>query len=118
MLKVRRNKSPPPPPLCALSTCMNVIAGAWTPNIIWHLNGGPHRFNELRSDMPRISAKMLSTRLKQLQGRGVIVRHRRDTSPPSVEYELTELGARLIAALEAIVAVGHDLKTLSPGASS
>jgi len=32
------------------------------------------------------------------------------TSPPSVEYELTPLGSRLIPAIEAIVDVGHELK--------
>ena len=110
MLKVRRNMSPPPPEPCALSTCMKVLAGAWAPNIIWHLKAGPRRFNELRLDIPPISAKVLSSRLKELQERGVVTRHLRDTSPPSVEYELTRLGAQLVPALEAIAAVGHALK--------
>jgi DNA-binding HxlR family transcriptional regulator len=110
MLKVRRNMSSPPPEPCALSTCMKVLAGAWAPNIIWHLKAGPRRFNELRLDIPPISAKVLSSRLKELQERGVVTRHLRDTSPPSVEYELTMLGAQLVPALEAIAAVGHALK--------
>ncbi len=110
MLKVRRNMSPPPPEPCALSICMKVLAGAWAPNIIWHLKAGPRRFNELRVDIPPISAKVLSARLRELRERGVLVRHLRDTSPPSVEYELTELGAQLVPALEAIATVGHALK--------
>ena len=89
---------------------MRVLAGAWAPNVIWHLKGGPRRFNELRLDIPPISAKVLSARLRELQERGVILRHVRDTSPPSVEYELTHLGAQLAPALEAIAAVGHQLK--------
>jgi DNA-binding HxlR family transcriptional regulator len=32
------------------------------------------------------------------------------TSPPSAEYSLTDLGAELIPALDAIVRVGHKLK--------
>ena len=110
MLKVRRNMSAPPPEPCALSICMKVLAGAWAPNIIWHLKAGPRRFNELRLDIPPISAKVLSSRLKELQERGVVTRHLRNTSPPSVEYELTMLGAQLVPALEAIAAVGHALK--------
>lgn len=115
MLKVRRNMSPPPPEPCALSTCMKVLAGAWAPNIIWHLKAGPRRFNELRVDIPAVSAKVLSTRLRELQERGVLTRRVCDTSPPSVEYQLTGLGAQLVPALEAIAAVGHELKMQQSG---
>ena len=110
VLKVRRNKSPKPPERCMLTECMGVIAGAWAANVIWSLRAGPRRFNELRTDIPPISAKVLSTRLSELEGRGVLTRHVRPTSPPSVEYELTELGGELVPALEAIVQVGHRLK--------
>lgn len=93
-----------------LTECMAIIAGAWAPNVIWELRAGPRRFSELRSDIPPISAKVLSARLSELEERGVLIRHVRPTSPPSVEYELTALGAELIPALEAIVDVGHKLK--------
>ncbi|WP_424983691.1 winged helix-turn-helix transcriptional regulator [Maritalea sp. S77] len=109
-LKVRKNTSPTPPQGCALTECMALIAGAWAPNVIWHLRAGPRRFNELRVDIPPISAKILSARLKELTARGVVTRTVRPTSPPSVEYELTSLGAELVPALAAIVNVGHKLK--------
>ncbi|MEM7751167.1 MAG: helix-turn-helix domain-containing protein [Pseudomonadota bacterium] len=109
-LKVRRNKSPKPPEPCMLTECMSVIAGAWAPNVIWSLRAGPRRFSELRIDIPPISAKVLSARLSELEERGVLRREVLPTSPPSVEYELTDLGAELIPALEAIVQVGHRLK--------
>lgn len=94
-----------------LTECMAVIAGAWAPNVIWCLRAGPRRFNELRIDIPPISAKVLSTRLAELQERGVLNRNVLPTSPPSVEYELTDLGRELIPALDAIVQVGHKLKS-------
>lgn len=112
MLKVRKNRSPKVPRSCALTQCMEVIAGAWAPNIIWHLRAGPRRFNELRTDIAPVSAKVLSQRLRELHERGVIVREAMPTSPPSVEYRLTNLGMELIPALEAIVGVGHRLKQL------
>lgn len=93
-----------------LTECMGVIAGAWAPNVIWCLRAGPRRFNELRIDIPPISAKVLSTRLVELRERGVVDRLVCPTSPPSVEYQLTELGEELIPALDAIVEVGHRLK--------
>lgn len=109
-LKVRKNHSPAPPMGCPLTECMGIIGGAWTVNVIWSLRAGPRRFNELRIDIPPISAKVLATRLRELQERGVVTRDVMPTSPPSVEYALTELGAELIPAIESIVAVGHRLK--------
>lgn len=109
-LKLRKNKAPPPPRDCPLSECMAVIGGAWTPNIIWYLRGGPRRFSELRADIPRVSAKMLTTRLRELERRGVVERRVKATSPPSVEYSLNAQGLRLVPAIEAIVAVGEELK--------
>ncbi|MQP65313.1 transcriptional regulator [Niveispirillum sp. SYP-B3756] len=109
-LKLRKNRSAPPPEPCALTECMTIIAGAWAPNVIWHLRAGPRRFNELRLDIPPVSAKVLSQRLRELEGRGVLTRTLQPTSPPSVEYALTPLGLELIPALDAIVEVGHKLK--------
>ncbi len=110
VLKLRKNRGPEPPQPCMLTECMAVISGAWAPNVIWSLRAGPRRFNELRTDIPPISAKVLSARLSELEAKGVLVRHVRRTSPPSTEYELTPLGAELLPALDAIVQVGHRLK--------
>ncbi|SMX38294.1 HTH-type transcriptional activator HxlR [Octadecabacter ascidiaceicola] len=110
-LKMRKNKSTEPPEPCMLTECMAVISGAWAPNVIWSLRGGARRFSELRADIPPISAKVLSARLGELEKKGVLVRHVRRTSPPSTEYELTALGTELLPALDAIVEVGHRLKT-------
>lgn len=109
-LKVRKNKSPLPPPTCAVGECMAFLGGAWTPNVVWNLRGGPRRFGELRMDMPLISPKMLSARLKSLEQKGVIIREVAPTSPPSVEYALTDLGHELVPAIHAIVEVGLKLK--------
>jgi DNA-binding HxlR family transcriptional regulator len=116
-LKVRKNRSLSPPAPCALTECMMIIAGAWAPNVIWHLREGPRRFSELRIDIPPVSAKVLSQRLRELETRGVVRRTIQPTSPPSVEYSLTPLGVELIPALDAIVQVGHKLKTGLEGQS-
>lgn len=109
-LKLRRNRTAPPPVGCALAECMALIGGAWTPNVIWHLRAGPRRFSELRRDIPPVSAKVLTTRLRELESRGVIIRTVMPTSPPSVEYALTALGQDLAPAIQAIVDAGHRLK--------
>ncbi|MEZ5668736.1 MAG: helix-turn-helix domain-containing protein [Alphaproteobacteria bacterium] len=109
-LKMRKNQSPPPPPCCPLLDCLAIIGGAWAPNVIWHLRGGPRRFSELRADIPQISPKVLTTRLRELETAGVIDRHVVPTSPPSVEYALNAFGWKLVPAIEAIAAVGLELQ--------
>lgn len=114
-LRVRKNKAAPPP-LCPLSECMQLLRGAWAPNVIWYLSQQPRRFGELRVDIPRISARVLSARLRELEAKGVVLRRVMPTSPPSAEYELTDLGRELVPALTAIVEVGRKLKQLPPKA--
>ena len=108
-LPLRKSKVAPAPG-CPLTECMALLRGAWAPNVLWYLRGGARRFGELRHDIPRISARVLSARLRELETRGMITRSLLDTSPPSAEYELTELGQELLPALDAIVKVGTKLK--------
>jgi DNA-binding HxlR family transcriptional regulator len=107
VLKLRKTVAPPPG--CPMSACMSLLGGVWTPDVIWNLSEGARRFSELRRAMPTISAKVLSARLKDLEGRGVLRRSVLATTPPSVEYALTELGEELIPAIRAIVDVGSKL---------
>lgn len=108
-LPLRKNNVAPPP-ACPLTECMALLRGAWAPNVIWYLSGGARRFGELRHDIPRISARVLSARLRELEGKGVIARTVLATSPPSAEYALTDLGQELVPAIKAIVQVGTRLK--------
>jgi DNA-binding HxlR family transcriptional regulator len=89
---------------------MKLLGGAWTPNVLWYLSGGPRRFGELRADIPLISAKVLSARLRELERKEVVERRVVTTSPPSVEYSLTGLGEELLPVIHAIVSVGKKLK--------
>jgi len=89
---------------------MKLLGGAWTPNLIWYLSAGPRRFGELRKDVPRISAKVLSARLRSLEEKGVVVRSVVASTPPSVEYALTDLGNELMPVIHQIVKVGSKLR--------
>ena len=108
-LPLRKSKVEPPP-ICPLTECMSLLRGAWAPNVIWYLSAGPRRFGELRHDIPRISARVLSARLRELEGKGLLARRVLATSPPSVEYTLSPLGHELVPAIKAIVDVGTRLK--------
>jgi DNA-binding HxlR family transcriptional regulator len=109
-LKHRKNRAAPQPTMCPLRTCMAVLSGAWTPNVIWCLSANPRRFNELLADIPGISAKVLTARLRTLEQKGVLTRNVVQTSPPSVEYALTEIGRELMPAIAAIAEVGTKLR--------
>ena len=110
MVVMRKNKVAPPAGECPLGKCMEIIGGAWTANIIWYLSQDARRFSEIKADVVGISAKMLAQRLKRLEADGIVLRTVMPTSPPTVEYSLTEHGRELKPAIDAIVAVGHRLK--------
>lgn len=107
-LPLRKSKIEPPP-FCPLTRSLLLLRGAWAPNVIWALSGEPRRFGELRHDIPLISARVLSARLRELEVRGLVSRHLLNTSPPSAEYTLTELGREVMPAIKALIAVGQKL---------
>ena len=88
---------------------MALLRGAWAPNVVWHLRAGARRFGELRVDIPLVSAKVLSARLRELESRGLVTRRVLATSPPSAEYALTPLGHELLPAIQALASVGRKL---------
>ena len=112
MIRHRANKSGPAPVGCPLEASLKLLAGAWTPKILWYLQSEPRRFGDLKRDLGEISAKVLTTRLRELEKRGVITREVKHTSPPTVEYALTPLGQNLNPILEAIADVGTEINKL------
>lgn len=112
MIPVRKSKVEEPPHQCPLTMCLSIIGGSWTPNIIWYLSANPRRFSELKNDLNGISAKVLTQRLRKLEENKVVHREVMPTSPPTVEYSLTEFGKELKPAIEAIAAVGHKIKQI------
>ena len=108
-LKVRKSKAPPPPKGCPMSACMELLGGAWTTNVVWQLSGGPRRFGELMRDISGISAKVLTERLRALEDKGVVTREVMPSSPPSVEYALSDVGHELVPVIDSIVRVGTRL---------
>jgi DNA-binding HxlR family transcriptional regulator len=105
-------------PGCPLDPVLNLLAQKWLVHIIWFLgHSGNLRFNELQRQLPGdVSAKVLSSRLKQLEALELIVREDRGTSPPHVEYRLTPYGRSindLLANLES-KARGLALPVVAP----
>jgi len=82
---------------CPTRTVLDSIADKWATLIIDLLGEGPRRFGALRRAIDGISQKMLTQTLRNLERDGLVARRVYPTTPPSVEYSLTPLGATLAA---------------------
>lgn len=91
---------------CPLDRLLRLLSGEWTTHILWVLStNGPTRHGELRRLIGGISSKVLTERLRMLEGQGVVFRHYEPTVPPKVTYGLTETGRQIDHALRAL----HDV---------
>lgn len=88
---------------------MDRIGGTWKMPILWRLKDRTMRYGELKKDIPRITDKMLSTQLRQLEEEGFILRKVFAEVPPRVEYRLTPRGKRAIAMIDGIRTYGLSL---------
>lgn len=75
---------------------MKIIGAKWKPAIVFCLVfGGKQRFSEIRRQLPDITQRMLTMRLRELERDGLVRRTYVEEIPPRVEYEMTALGHRL-----------------------
>src|ERR1700684_4404712 len=80
----------------------DLLERRWQLSIIYAALTGALRFNEFAEAVAGISPRMLSERLRDLEGAGLIERTVLPTSPPTVEYRLTTRGRRLAPGIEAM----------------
>lgn len=81
---------------------LHVIGGKWKMPILWRLRDRVWRYNELRRDLQRISHKMLTQELRDLEDDGLLTRTVHPVIPPHVDYEITPLGLTTLPAIEAL----------------
>lgn len=86
----------------AVSSMLQRIGDKWTVLVVSYLGNGPMRFNELRKGIGNISQKMLTTTLRNLERDGMVTRTVTPTRPPSVEYELTQIGHCLLVPVSSL----------------
>ncbi len=88
---------------------MDRIGGTWKMPILWRLKDKILRYGELKKDMPRITDKMLTTQLRELEEEGFITRTVYPVVPPKVEYSITERGKKAIMVIDQIRNYGLEL---------
>jgi DNA-binding HxlR family transcriptional regulator len=93
---------------CGLDVSLTVIGGKWKPLILYHAQGGPTRFSELKRRVSGISEKVLIQQLRDLAAMNVLVRRDHNCVPPVVDYELTLFGETLVQALVPLCDWGNE----------
>lgn len=86
---------------CTVARGAEVLGELWTPLVVRELLCGSRRFNELHRGVPRMSATLLTQRLRKLEEMGVIERRR---AKGGWEYHLTQAGEEL---RPIVVGLGH-----------
>jgi len=90
----------------AINDTLNVLNGKWKLPIIGSLLYGKKRFKELEREISKITPRMLSKELKDLEANGIVKRTVYDSIPVKVEYELTISGQSLHQVLEPMIEWG------------
>lgn len=80
----------------------DLLGKKWTGRLIRVLLGGPKRFKEIKEQIPEMSDKMLTDRMKELEAEGIIKRNVYPEMPVRIEYELTQKGKELQPVIETI----------------
>lgn len=93
---------------CPYATAQRLISGKWAVLILYYLEDGPIRFNELLRRMPKMTHATLSVQLKSLEEDGLIKRTQYESIPPRVEYELTDIGRKFHPVIKAIETWGME----------
>jgi DNA-binding HxlR family transcriptional regulator len=80
---------------CPTRQVINRIGDRWSLLVLYALENGTLRFQELRRAVDGVSQKMLTQTLRTLERDGLVRRTVYASVPPKVEYELTPLGRSL-----------------------
>lgn len=87
---------------CPMREVLNRIGDTWSLLVVIGLQEGPVRFNALRRSIEGISQRMLTVTLRSLERDGLVARTVKPTTPPEVDYALTDLGRSIAAPIGAL----------------
>lgn len=93
---------------CPMHNAVDMIGGKWKIPILWVFSErGVLRFGELKREVHGITNTMLSSSLKELVEDDLVTRRVLDTTPPQVEYGLTNKGKKLVPILDDLARWGE-----------
>ena len=89
---------------------LDIIGGKWKMPIIWRLREDTLRYGEIRKSLPKITHKMLTQQLRELESDEIITRKVYQEVPPKVEYSLTLLGKSVIPVIDLLREWGEEYR--------
>lgn len=95
-------------PPCPVETTLMLISDRWKVLILRDLMPDTLRFGQLKKSIGKVSQKVLTANLRDMEGKGLLSRKVYAEVPPRVEYSLTALGKSLKPILDAMQAWGED----------
>lgn len=87
---------------------LSFVGDKWSVLIVFTLDKAPLRFNELKNGIDGISQRMLTRSVRNLERNGILKRTVVGTVPPSVYYELTDLGKTFLHPVTALTMWARD----------
>jgi len=88
--------------LTSIGDALYVIGGKWKLRVIVALREGNKRFNEIQRTVDGISARVLSSELKELELNGFVTRIVHTQTPVVVEYQITDYADSLGDVLQSL----------------
>ena len=89
---------------------LKTMGDRWKVMIIQELMDGTKRFGEIKKELGDITQKVLTSNLRALEEKGILVRTVYAQIPPRVEYTLTAVGFALKPVIDSMVAWGAEYR--------
>ncbi len=97
-------------PECPVETTLLLISNKWKVLILRDLMNGTKRFGELKKSIGKISQKVLTSNLREMESDNLINRNVYAQVPPKVEYSLTKTGESLKPVIDSMIVWGNEYK--------
>lgn len=87
---------------------LEIVGKRWTGSILMAIAMGAQRFGEVLRTVDGLSDRLLSQRLKELEGHGLVIRTVVPSTPVQIRYSLSEPGRSLLAVLQPLARWGAE----------
>lgn len=92
-----------------INASLSKLGGTWKMPILWYLKDRKMRYGELKDCLPKISDKVFSAQLNDLQKNGFINKESFKTMPPKTIYSITTKGQKAIPVIVTLKEFGMYL---------
>lgn len=89
---------------------LDIVGGKWKMPILWRLKDRVWRYGEMKRSLSRVTHKVLTEQLRELENDGLIHREAYPEIPPRVEYSLTKKGRTVIPIIARLRAWGEAFR--------